>query len=129
MNEIDLRLMRAVVAVADELSFTRAATRLHISQPTLTKQIQDLESFLRTTVFDRDHQKVCLTDAGRAFTEEAKLSLAHHQRAIQAARSIANGAEAVLHLGQSPYIDPLLTSIVSTVHLPLIPDLQLLCFQ
>jgi DNA-binding transcriptional LysR family regulator len=125
MNEIDLRLMRAAIALAEERNYTRAAVRLHISQPTLTKQIQDLEGFLRTPVFDRDHQKVSLTDAGRAFTEEAKLSLAHHQRAVQAARSVANGAEAVLNFGQSPYIDPFLTSIVATVDLPLFPDLHL----
>ena len=125
MNEIDLRLMRAAVAIADDLNFSRAAARLHISQPALTKQIQDLEGFLRTSVFERDHQKVSLTDAGRAFVEGARLSLAHHQRAIQAARSVAGGAEAVLNLGLSPYIDTLLTSIVSTVQLPLFPDLQL----
>ena len=41
MNEIDLRLMRAAVAVSEELNFSRAAIRLHISQPALTKQIQD----------------------------------------------------------------------------------------
>ena len=40
MNEIDLRLMRAAVAIADDLNFSRAAVRLHISQPALTKQIQ-----------------------------------------------------------------------------------------
>lgn len=125
MNEIDLRLMRAAVAIADDLSFSRAAARLHISQPALTKQIQDLEGFLRASVFERDHQKVSLTDAGRAFVEGARLSLAHQQRAIQAARSIAGGAEAVINLGLSPYIEPLLTLIVSTVQLPLFPDLQL----
>jgi DNA-binding transcriptional LysR family regulator len=125
MNEIDFRLMRAAVAIADDLSFSRAATRLHISQPALTKQIHDLENALGTAVFDRDHQKVELTDAGRAFVEEAGLTLAHHQRAIQAARSIAQGAGAVLNLGLSPYIDPWLTSVVSSVKLPLFPDLQL----
>jgi DNA-binding transcriptional LysR family regulator len=125
MNEIDLRLMRAAVAIADDLSFSRAATRLNISQPALTKQIHDLENALGATVFDRDHQKVELTDAGRVFVEGAGLTLAHHQRAIQAARSMAQGAEAVLNLGLSPYIDPWLTSVVSSVQLPLFPDLQL----
>jgi DNA-binding transcriptional LysR family regulator len=125
MNEIDLRLMRAAVAIADDLSFSRAATKLHIPQPALTKQIHDLEDSLGTAVFDRDHQRVELTDAGRAFVEEAEISLAHHQRAIQAARSIAEGAEAILNLGVSPYIDPWLTDVVSTVLLPLFPDLQL----
>ncbi len=125
MNEIDLRLMRAAVAVAEELSFSRAAIRLHISQPALTKQIQDLEGFLKTKLFDRDHQKVTLTEAGRAFVAEAQLCLLHHNRAIQGAKSAAKGAEAILNIGHSPYTDPLLTSIISSVHLPLYPNLHL----
>jgi DNA-binding transcriptional LysR family regulator len=129
MNEIDLRLLRAAVAVAEELNFSRAAVRLHITQPALTKQIQDLEEFLKTRVFDRDHQRVTLTDAGRAFVAEAKLSLLHQQRAIQAARSAAEGAEAVLNIGQSPYIDPLLSSLASSVHLSLYPSLKLHVFS
>ena len=125
MNEIDLRLMRAAVAIAEELNFSRAAVRLHISQPALTKQIQDLEGFLKTKLFDRDHQRVTLTEAGRAFVAEAQLSLLHHHRAIQAAKAAAKGAEAILNIGHSPYADPLLTSIVSSVHLPLYPNLRL----
>lgn len=124
MNEVDLRLMRAAVTVAEELNFGRAAIRLHISQPGLTKQIQDLEGFLKAQLFERDHKVVTVTDAGRGFVAEARLVLLHHQRAIQAATSIAKGAEAVLSLGQSPLVDPLLTSVVSAVHLPLFPDLH-----
>ena len=63
MHEIDLRLMRAAVAVAEELNFSRAAARLHVSQPGLTKQIQDLEGFLGTKLFERDHQKVAIPSA------------------------------------------------------------------
>lgn len=125
MNEIDLRLMRAAVAVADELNFSRAARRLRVSQPALSKQIQDLEGYLHAAVFDRDHQRVLLTDAGRAFVQEARLSLTHHQLAIQAARSVAQGADSILNFGQSPYMDPFLTSIISTVQLPLFPDLRI----
>lgn len=125
MNEIDLRLMKAATAIADDLSFSKAAIKLNITQPALTKQIHDLEDVLGTPVFNRDHQRVELTDAGRAFVEEAKLSLAHHDRAIHAARAIAKGADALLSLGVSPYIDPWLTDVVSSVQLPLFPDLQL----
>ena len=125
MNEIDLRLMRAAVAVAEELSFSRAAIRLHISQPALTKQIQDLEGFLKTKLFERDHQRVTLTEAGRAFVAEAQLCLLHHNRAIQGAKAAAKGAEAILNIGHSPYTDTLLTSIISSVHLPLYPNLRL----
>lgn len=129
MNEVDLRLLRAALTVAEELHFSRASARLHISQPALTKQIQDLEGFLRTPLFHRGQQGVTLTDAGRAFVQEAKLAVFHQQRAIQVARSAASGAEAVLNVGQSPYTNPILISVVTSVHLPLFPDLHLHVFS
>jgi DNA-binding transcriptional LysR family regulator len=109
MSQIDLRLIRAAVTVAEELSFSRAALKLHVSQPALTKQIQDLEAILRVPLFIRDRQRVHMTDAGRAFVEESKLALIHQERAVEVARSVAKGAEAVLNLGQSPFVDPFLT--------------------
>jgi hypothetical protein len=66
-----------------------------------------------------------MTDAGRAFVEESKLALIHQERAVEIARSVAKGAEAVLNLGQSPFVDPFLTSIVTSVHLPLFPELRI----
>jgi DNA-binding transcriptional LysR family regulator len=125
MSQIDLRLIRAAVTVAEELSFSRAALKLHLSQPALTKQIQDLEATLRVPLFIRDRQRVHMTDAGRAFVEESKLALIHQERAVEVARSVAKGAEAVLNLGQSPFVDPFLTSIVTSVHLPLFPELRI----
>jgi DNA-binding transcriptional LysR family regulator len=102
---------------------------LHISQPALTKQIQDLEGYLNARVFERDHQRVKLTDAGDAFVAEARIALLHHQRAIHAAESAANGVEAILSFGQSPYIDPILTTIIAAVHLPLYPNCRLHMFS
>ena len=69
--EVDLRLLRAAVVVAEELNISRAAKRLGISQPGLTKQIQELEERVEERLFHRDTQKVELTDAGRAFVAEA----------------------------------------------------------
>jgi DNA-binding transcriptional LysR family regulator len=125
MNEIDLRLLRAAVAVAEELSFSRAAQKLHVSQPGLTKQIQDLEAILHVSLFTRDRQRVHLTDAGRAFVDESRLALMHQERAIQAAKCVAKGAEAILNLGQSPLVDPLLISVITSIHLRLFPGLRI----
>jgi len=67
-----LRDVRYFVAVAEELNFTRAAERLHISQPALSKQIQGLESSLRAQLFLRDRRQVSLTAAGKALLNVAR---------------------------------------------------------
>ena len=56
MTRNEVRLMEAAIALAEELNFSRAAHRLHISQPALTKQIAELESRLGFSLFERDHQ-------------------------------------------------------------------------
>src|SRR6516165_8854675 len=67
-----LRDLRYFVAVAEELNFTRAAQRLHVSQPALSKQIQGLETALRAKLFARDRRHVSLTAAGRALLDVAR---------------------------------------------------------
>ena len=77
---LELRFQQAVIALAEELSYTRAANRLHISQPALTKQIHEVERILRLHLFDRDKKSVRLTEAGAAYAEEARLSIMHAER-------------------------------------------------
>jgi DNA-binding transcriptional LysR family regulator len=67
-----LRDLRYFVAVAEELNFTRAAARLHLSQPALSKQIASLERTMRATLFDRDRRQVRLTAAGEALLAVAR---------------------------------------------------------
>lgn len=124
MIEIDLRLLRSAVVVAEELNISRASRRLGISQPALTKQIQELEDRVGVRLFDRDTQKIDVTEAGRAFVAEAVQSLFYRDRAIEAARAVSRGAEAVLNVGLSQYLDPLLSSAITAVHLPMHPNLH-----
>jgi DNA-binding transcriptional LysR family regulator len=121
----EIRLMQAAIMLAEELNFSRAAERLHISQPTLSKQIVELESQLGFRLFERNHQIVDLTDAGRAFVEEAREAVLHVERAVVAAKAVFNGADEILNVGKSPYGDPYLVSILLSIRLPLFPGLRI----
>jgi DNA-binding transcriptional LysR family regulator len=70
--DLDLRLLRYFVAVADELHFGRAAAKLYISQPALSKQIRKLEDQLGTPLLIRDSRHVTLTPRGQRFVDDAR---------------------------------------------------------
>jgi DNA-binding transcriptional LysR family regulator len=78
--DLDLRLVRYFVTVADELHFGRAAATLYISQPALSKQIRKLEEQLGTSLLIRDSRHVELTTRGQRFLDEARQLLAIAQR-------------------------------------------------
>jgi len=80
-----INLMKSAIALADTLNFSRAAKILHVSQPTLTKNVAALEDWVGVPLFERDRQNVTINDAGRAFVEEARVSVLHCERAVQAA--------------------------------------------
>lgn len=68
-HPVSLRQLQYIVALADLLSFNRAADECHVSQPSLSAQIAELERVLGVRLFERDHRRVALTVAGRDFVE------------------------------------------------------------
>ncbi len=97
--DVDTRLLRYSVAVADEGSLTRAAERLFVSQPALTKQIRQLETRLGVPLFVRSRTGMALTPAGRALAERAPALLADWDGMLRETRRAAGRAERVLRVG------------------------------
>jgi DNA-binding transcriptional LysR family regulator len=96
---MEIRRLRYFVAVAEELSFTRAAERLHIAQPPLSIQIRALEQEVGAQLFDRDQRHVFLTQAGKHLLDRARGILASVEAAKAEVRCAALGEVGSLHLG------------------------------
>lgn len=99
---MELRHLRYFVAVAEEENVTRAAARLHVSQPPVSRQIRDLETELGVALFKRTAKSVHLTEAGRVFYQEAKSVLQRATEAMATVRSVANGDIGELQIGYAP---------------------------
>jgi DNA-binding transcriptional LysR family regulator len=96
---MDLRHMRYFVAVADELHFTKAAERLHLAQPALSKQIRDLEDELGATLLVRTGRKIALSDAGRVFYEKASQILRDTESTIIETKRAQRGETGKIAVG------------------------------
>ncbi len=99
---MELRHLRYFVAVAKEENVSRAALRLHVSQPGLSRQIRDLEDEIGFLLLERSAKSVRLTPAGRAFLVEAQAVLQRAEQAVQAARAVASGQREELNVGYAP---------------------------
>src|SRR5258705_125750 len=99
---MELRHLRYFVAVAEEQNVTRAAARLHVSQPPLSRQIRDLESELGVALFEHGAKSVRLTEAGKVFLNEARAVIQHAEAAIQVVQAVARGEHGEIQVGYAP---------------------------
>ncbi|MGW2049858.1 LysR substrate-binding domain-containing protein [Streptomyces sp. NPDC001858] len=94
-----LTQLTSFVAVAEELHFTRAAQRLRMTQPPLSRQIRQLEHDLGAELLNRSNKSVQLTPAGRAFLAEARSILRHSEHAALAVRQVSTGEAGSVTVG------------------------------
>jgi DNA-binding transcriptional LysR family regulator len=97
--DVDTRVLRYFVAVAEQLSFTRAAEQLFVSQPALSRQIRQLENDLKIGLFERTSREVRLTSAGEALLPRARSLVSEWQAAQRVARSVAADESRVVRVG------------------------------
>jgi LysR family hydrogen peroxide-inducible transcriptional activator len=108
LNDLSLRQLQYVVAVADTLGFHKAAARCHVSQPTLSSQVQQLESVLGTRLFERDRRRVLVTSAGADIVARARRVLVEVDDLIATATRLREPFAGTLRIGVIPTIAPYL---------------------
>jgi DNA-binding transcriptional LysR family regulator len=96
---MELRHLRYFVAVAEALSFTKAAAHLHLAQPSLTRQIRDLEAEIGVWLFDRSGKRISLTREGESFLLDARRLVAECARCVQSVQRVSRSETSQLNIG------------------------------
>ena len=111
---MELRHLRCFVALAEELHFTRAAERLHIEQPPLSRAIKELEDDLGVVLFERNRRGTVLTEAGATFLKDVRRVFAVLKQAQENVRAVAAGLSGSLRIAVSDgAIDPRLSALLA----------------
>jgi len=111
-TSVELRHIRYFIAVAEFLNFHKAAQRLHIAQPPLSRQIRQLEETLGVELFARDKRHVELTKAGHVFLEEARKLMVQAGHAVEAARHAQRGETGIIKVGIASGLGSVVSRIV-----------------
>jgi LysR family hydrogen peroxide-inducible transcriptional activator len=120
-----LRQLQYVVAVADALSFRKAAEACRVAQPSLSAQLAQVEAALGVRLFERDRRRVLVTSAGRAFVERARRLLVDADDLVDEARRASDPLAGTLRLGVIPTISPYLLPAVAPALRAAFPALTL----
>src|SRR6516162_498305 len=114
-HPFSLRQLQYLSAVADLLSFRKAAEQCHVSQPSLSAQLAELESAFGVRVFERDRRRVMLTSAGQELVERARKLLAEADELQEAARRVGDPLSGSMRIGIIPTISPYLLPRIAPV--------------
>src|SRR5258705_10017020 len=101
-KQMELRHLRYFVAVAQALNFTKAAQRLRVAQPALSRQVQDLEDEIGVDLMKRGPRGVTLTAEGKLFLDEVRELLKRADESVEKVRALARGEDGELHVGYPP---------------------------
>jgi DNA-binding transcriptional LysR family regulator len=115
-SAMELRHLRYFIAVAEELSFRRAAERLHVSHSPLNRQVHELERELGVPLFVPNTHGVILTNAGQVYLQEARQIVSQSRQAVSLARAAAQGKRGSIRIAQSfGYMDPSLPAAMRSL--------------
>ena len=128
-HDLDMRLLRAFVRVADLGSFSAAANALHITQPALSRRIGELESTLGLRLFDRTSRRVDLTEAGDDLLARCKDLLTHGDSFRERALALVEGKAGVLRIGCAPVIMEAVVAPLIVRFRRLRPDVELQLYE
>jgi DNA-binding transcriptional LysR family regulator len=120
----ELRQLRAFVAVAEELNFTRAAERLHLGQQAVSKSVQQLERELGVELLERTTREVSLTPAGAELLAAGRDALTATDAAFERARTVGRGLAGTVRVGVSPALGSAVRQEVARVLRDGAPDLS-----
>ncbi|HEY8645701.1 MAG TPA: LysR family transcriptional regulator [Gaiellaceae bacterium] len=123
--DVDLRQLRYFITVAEELHFSRAAERLHLDQPTLSRHVRRLEEKLGVKLLERTTRSVTLTRAGKAFLGKAREAIEAADSAVNAARDAAGGHTGLLRVGMMVQVAEPLRSAAFNLFEERYPDVRL----
>ena len=124
--DLSLRQLHYVVAVADCLGFHRAAERCHVSQPTLSAQVKQVEELLEVVIFERDRRRVLITASGEKVVAHARRVLREAADLIGATKELHTAGAGTLRIGILPTIAPYLLPEIVPAARGRFPKLQLI---
>jgi DNA-binding transcriptional LysR family regulator len=124
-DSLEFRLLKYIVAVAETSNFTRAAERLFLAQPSLSKQIRDLEEEIKFPIFDRSRDGVRITPAGDIIVAYAKETLRAREELVTMARAVHLGDVPPLRLGFSSFVNDSLLQLFREIYGGMFPGCQI----